>query len=767
MIKYNTVYRGQFYNTEEVVITVDIYDTRSGVVAEPTNIIELDMAENPCTLESVDNDEDKFSAIIRSLRAVVNIFSSDTIGIETFVDGGDTSFFGHVYTEDNIELLRGFVSVADVSEDFLPDPNVITLIINDGLGFLGDVEMSDDNGDVITGVKTLLYWLRTALSKTGHDCGIVAVWNIREDGAPTANSAEKIEGHILNYNRMDARTFEGQNPGTMVTAREALEILLKGLYITFWNGSWLIVNIDEMITERDTMMFSVDENGENPDLTRTAFRKNIGVDDTLSWMNEDCIVTAERPLRKESLKRRYDYFAEIPCNIDFERGTGSDPTGAVDETIDYTPDCWLFRREGSTPAGLDSYPDPASTGVLRKRFEYNYEKERYLVVGTGGGFRHYFRSEGIRMAEGSKINIGFQWRSETDTAGVTVNVAHMRLRGDDGNFYDWVLTTAGVSSWSGAKVSSDPVFDDTWQQTISGIDDSEWQSISGTSQPTPVAGTLYIRLLNDLSTPIRHFTALTVDYTPLINNSYAKYTGEEHTVEQEGDYKALREDEIVIGTGPDLNVKGTIMKRGDDFEIYSGSADFGNANNFDTSGDNRNIFEVGQEIVITGSGSNNITGVITAVNYIIGDDLTSVITDQVTVIELGATITVSLITYSMSGLMYNADAFPDGIPDASYAHPYGEIISFNIWNQYNRVMRKFDGTVDGLETDIAVDNLPPSFVYIFTMTDPNLNTGNRIFGLLHFSQNLHLCEWKGFFHEVYNPDNGKSYLGHSYKYLTE
>lgn len=780
MARWSKVYRGIFRNIEVdpsnntslgVDVQVDIYDTTSAVADDPTEIIDLEMADNPISIEVVDNDEDKFSTVFRSKRAIVNIHSSDTIGIETFIDGGDHRFYADVILPGHLKL-TGFLSVADVEEDFQPDPNIISLVITDGLGFTEDKELVDFDGNTPSGVHPIGLIVAWALAAgAGYRNSMRIAFNIRDEEASTLAgdiAAPTADGHFFLFNYLDLRTFEGSNPGTRLTCAEVLRRILFGCEISQDGGQWLIKRIDELQSDANLYLCTFDENADFSSWSTVApssLIKQIGDGLSLSWMNDDARVSADRALRRLELKRSYEYFKEIPCNVDFERGTGTDPTGAADETIDYVLECWRFLREGVSPVDLDTAPFAGSTGVLRKRFEYNYEKERYLVNGVAGGFRHYFKSEGIRMAEKSKITIGFQWRSQTDTAGVTANVAHMRLVGDDGNIYDWNLTTGGVSSWSSAKTVSSTVFDTTWQDSISGIDDAEWQSISATSQPAPVSGTLYIRLMNDLATPMRHFTALTVSYDPLINNSYAKYTGEQDSVEQTGDNIALRQDDLYIGSGPDMNVKGAILRRAADIELYSGTANFGTFHDIQMTGDKRNIFQEGQKIVITGSTSgNNIIVNVVSVSYSVIGDTTTIITDGDFTLEVGATVVIYLVNFELSNQFYSAAVFPSGTPDPSYNHPYGQIVAFDIWNQYNRVMRRFEGTVDGLNTNLN----PIDLFYLYSLTDGNPNTVNRVFILLHFSQDLHLCEMNdAMLIEIYSTDNYKQYSGHAFKFLTE
>jgi hypothetical protein len=779
MAKYNKVYRGQFSNQEvdyvtnlssDVVIVVDIYDTASGEADEPTEIIPLEMAGQPVLYESIDNEEDKFT-VIRSIRALVKIHSSDTIGIETFYSGGDTTFYVEIYVlNPQYYFIKGFLSTGDLEEDFQPDPNVITLTVGDGLGFLADEELTDEDGNTISGVHNIWYYIRLALLKTGHSLNSRVVFNIREKFAPTPNGGDSEAGHFLNYCYLDAKTFEGENAGTMITCREVLERILYGCFLTQYYGEWFIVSIDEMQGDALYNLFTVNQNGIFSHAGGFDYSKEIGEGLALSWMNDDALVSSERPLKKLDVKRIFEYFKEIPCNVDFERGTGSDPTGAADETIDYTPECWDFLREGTDNVDLDSAPFGGSVGLLRKNFVFSYEKERYLVIQQAGGFRHYFKSEGIRMGLLSKIDIAVNYRFNTNDSDddATINLLHIRLLGDSGQIYDLNLTVGETESTWSTKDATDPVFNDTIQDHRDPHHFTDWKGFSFTTAPAPEEGTLYIRLLQALASPTQiNFNGLRVNYIPQINGTYAKFTGESHLVEQEANTKANKESELFIGSGPDVNIKGVLQKRGENREIFTGTVTFGNSHQFELSGDHRAALRpyIGQIVIIAGSTLNDQETKLVSLNYSIIGNLTQVFFEGDTVIEFGVPITLSVATFQLAELFYASQVLPDGPFEDAQSKPYGENVAFNIWNQYNRVMVKFEGTVDGLQTNTL--DTPPHFIHKYTLADADPLTGTRIFMLLHFAQDLHLCQWNTFFHEVHDPAKGKTYIGHSFKYLTE
>lgn len=772
---FDKVYRGEFLSmqvdsanaADQKTITLNIYDALSGTAVDPSNIIPLELADNPVICSVVDDDEDKFTRR-RGKRLEINIHSTGTIGLETFIIGGDSRFYVELFEESKCKF-RGWLSVADIQEDLLPDPNVITLFATDGLSMLDNEPLVNDDDENPSNENTCMDYLRWALRKTGIPRDIYISMNVREVTASSLNSDTTGEGHFFKFCYLDARTFEAEI-GVSEDCGTVLDKLLgPGMFMTTSDGNVYIMLVDEFRYGVANTFAHFDSDGGFIEYISIDFTKNIGVGEDLSIMDEDMIVGAEQPVGKVITNFPYNYPSEIPCNKDFSRGTGADPTGAASETIDYTLECWRFLREGTTPAELDSAPFTGSLGVLRKLYELRYEKERYLVNLTAGGFRHYFKSEAIAMRQGDKINISFDFRFNTDEATVTLSIAHIRLVGDDGNVYDWKRTTAGVSSWV-QKTTSDPIFTDEWEDDVTGLDNTEWRNISAESLPSPASGRLYIRLLNAVAPPVeRWFSNLQVTHIPFINGSYQKYIAQTHTVTLAGTNKAKREEDIPISDGPNTLIKGVLLKKATGLEIYSGEADFASlSDSIHIDGDKRNIFSEGMKIIVSGSTSNNGEYTIVSVSYALLTDLTTILVDTNTTLEINADVTINLVVFVLTEGFYDGFAFPDAdYPDSTYVKPYGEIQSFWIFNQVGRRAIKLEGKIDGLSMNDA-DGDMPDLLHKYYFTDADAKTLNRIFMLIHFEQDYNLCEWVGFWIQVDNsgaPE--KIFTGHEFKYITE
>lgn len=95
----------------------------------------------------------------------------------------------------------------------------------------------------------------------------------------------------------------------------------------------------------------------------------------------------------------------------------------------------------------------------------------------------------------------------------------------------------------------------------------------------------------------------------------------------------------------------------------------------------------------------------------------------------------------------------------------GKWQAFGLWNQYNRLIRKFQGSLLGLDTDIPE---LPSMIHRYVFTAPSDASTNKFYQLLSFDMDLATCEWSGTFADAYDTVSGFDYGGdHEFKYTTK
>jgi hypothetical protein len=733
-------------------------------------VIPIQGGGNPFDITVIDNDEDKYKAI-RGKQATIRFISTSTVNLSTF--GGTNSFDRRYYIEADVEgrfIFKGYLILDDSSELFLSPRNEVTLTASDGLGRLKDEALTDFDNANPRGSFTIGRLIAYALRKTGLSLPINVVNNIKEEssapfltdivfqtgasfiaplsamykigrriritnavnvtnrindtivtttlltsgpyagqmeisfnGITTITVAETlidarvedVDSHLYNRILLNAKTFEAEI-NTSVDSYQALETMLgESCFVTQEKGEWWIYRIDELARQDAAIVNLYDENGtwvaKNDPI---AYNKLVKRTTPIYFSEKQTQVTLARPYKFIKHTFRYDFPRELVCNIDFARGAGDVPDfNNADQTIDKTLECWQFLREGSpsTGANLDNAPSAGSIGVLRMKYEYGYEKSRYLVTELASGFRHYFKSDGIRVKQIDKIDINVDWRLDNDEAVTNVDMVHVRLIADDGTIWDWALDgPSGAQSWV-QKLNTEVVFNANWSDDVSGEDTTEWRTIGSESKPIPRTGTLYIRLVVMNATYQVWFSNLQINYTPFVNGSYHKYKGHYFKITQTANaekYSPIREKTIGIGDAPDVKTKGAML---------------------------------------LADGSN----------------------------------------YFLAGRFFDETLWPDFVPFTEY-QPYGQIIAYDVFNQYNREFRTFRASLQGLTSD-AQDAQGradlPGLTHRYQFGDQSQHTLNKRFQMIAFDQNMSKCGWTGTAKEVFDSGIDKVLTGLEFKYL--
>lgn len=820
-------------------IDYDVGSDPRYIIPDPT-IEELEMADSPVSIEVIDNSEDNFTPI-RSKQLTAQVFSSNSISISTFAYGGDKRYCVEYYVGFNLKF-AGWLSISDLSMEFMPDPNIITLTAADGLGFLNDIPLTDFDGENPRLQNQIMDYIAWALSKTGHELNIVCCFNIRERYAisidqeghaplgPTATVFQNsptvairvnptnwfyvgqtfttddgvnpgpftvssvvqgsgftdvfvIEsftlglnpavtftdtattygnGHLFKHEWLEAKTFEA-DIGSCIDCYEALLRIFKEEATLFQdNGTWFIMRKDEYSFDKVYYLFTFDWQGNFISATQPQFEKSIGVGLPLSWMDDSTDVSLERPYKSVTENFEFEQPQEVPDNSDLSRGTVLTPT-----TL--TPESWIIEK---------NYPPISNyVGYTQLVFVDDLETERFLRIPTASSSSYlYFRNENkLPLQAGDKFTFSCDWRYSNNPGGsghYRIPQVQMRLYGDDGT--NWTLNAVSGSG------SSDPMeywiqSNSTWatnnrflyQEGALNQDDlSLWQSASWKSAPAPVSGRLEIFLMHQFESDQRgkDFAAISFEYIPYIQGTYQKYLGQQHRVEQAIDVVAAREEQVYMTDSIKQLWKGVLLKIDGQRELFTGSLSFVAPNIISFGGGSgyyNYLFAPGLRIIITGTNA-GVYKIDTIDWSIIGNQTTITLKEQ-TITTVTESATLSEYIFVLANQFYSAAVYPDGDQPDDANHPYGHLQVFDVWNQYQRVMSKFDGTIDGLDSEGDM----PDLKFKYYLTDVDLTTTDKMFQLLHFEQDQHLCQWNAFFHEVQDRNQAGVYTGNTFKYITK
>lgn len=768
-MSWNIAYKGSFLNAESDIdnndnqkqVDIWIYDTESGVADDPTTIIPLEMADNPLTLEYVNNDEDKFNVFV-SLRAEIKVHSSDTISIDTFSEGGDNRYYTEVYYGSDIKF-KGWLSISDLSQEFQPDPNVITFIANDGLGFLEAEALTDFDGDNPMNENSLMDYLCWALAKTGLQLNIAAIFNIRESTAPpidntltaSATFASSPNEFILAITYFFEVGGTYQITGTSLNNQTFTVSGVGQTIVTIVQGG-TFVN-EGPVSATFTKIGATVGSGhifKHEYVDAKTFEKGIGV-------SEDCKTIIDKILKREArimqvdgewvivridelqygdtLKLfRFDYlgvFVEVE-DVTFIKEIG------VDELCGWMDDDTIKSLERpvksikltlnySYPSEIPCNPDFSRGDFIADLPDEVIESKTYQAksyqLDCWENARH--KSNGnANLSADSDVYIKrlFYNGAETDryihydrgaTTENSLKSSKIYVAKDD-------KITVGVTARY--DIDTDQVTRNIALELV-GDDGTYWYAAQFNNRllwfQYPAGNNPIIFISNpDIDE---------IDYTEWQSVSY--------------------ESEAMPVTGVlycylYLDIVDTMA-----WIEYS---DFNLTAIPFINGSYRRV--TGQYYRVTQPTS--------------PEKYKAIIEDEVFIGELprrsmkGALLKYDPdnSVYIQASGFYNAGVFPSGPPDSTYVHPYGWIQIYDNWNQYSRTMRKFDGTIDRFDAGNDI----PNPLHRYHLTDINASTTGKEFISLHAKQNVLMCETEIFLHEVDDDAIGKTYPPNEFKYIT-
>jgi hypothetical protein len=519
----------------------------------------LEAAGDPLHLIVNNNGQSKIDNSVFGLQCVFKFNSTVNENLNKLLRGtySDRRYYMTVAIEEEDRFVfKGFISLADTQEAFMPVPNVVMLTATDGLGVLKNKSLLDFDGNNPTNENLIIKYIAWCLKQTGLNENINVVMNIREEDAggiladPTA--------HMYNTQFLDAKTFE-KEIGESEDCYSVLEKVLKRCRLGQRHGEWWIKNVDEFDTQPDYVAV-FDSMGEFVEMGGGAvYEKEIGGGLDMWWSQESQVVSFSSPSKFAKETYKYQHPKEVPCNSDFSRGALTDTITADDKR--YNTECWdkLWSNTSSD--------DPATGIYTRKIFESGVEKERYLVIEGNSQFR-FAMSEAIPMNARDKFRLDIQRSLSTDVTGSGFyrdNHVQVRLYADDGTF--WTHQSKTSASNERKWVQCDATFR-TFQNffSIEGDASDDLREIAtlydNECAPLPVGGVIKILLYRSSlfgSTRNTHFSCR-FEYLALINGAYELFTGQQHKVIGQYDDIQMVEDEVFINDSPSKIFKGALQK---------------------------------------------------------------------------------------------------------------------------------------------------------------------------------------------------------------
>jgi hypothetical protein len=361
---------------------------------------------------------------------------------------------------------------------------------------------------------------------------------------------------------LDAKTFESE-VGKCENCYTVLEkILGEDCFITQYKGNWWIFRVDEM---EDNPIYVAEFLADGTYSATTTgmpygwtYDFNIGRGQSWQLANADTLLRFVRPNGKIKETLNFSLPLEVPCNVQFLRGTITSDTPTLKK---YTISCW-------TKLYHDGTGDHTSTAniYIEAQFVNGYEVNRYVKF-EADALHSFIKSEAIPVSKNDKFNIDVSRRQESNHAGSSQQTdVYVRLYGNDGTY--WTHHGKTPADPNAYWVQCDSLFT-TFQQPFIFLYDASFdktQTISlydGLGAQIPVSGDLYILVYPSAlwgSSEATFVSKVTFEYIPYIAGTYSRYSGQYNEVDRiQSGYYANRDNQVYIGDLPVKLYKGAMF----------------------------------------------------------------------------------------------------------------------------------------------------------------------------------------------------------------
>lgn len=732
-----------------------IYDTTVLVPDDAdVSLIQVKTSGNPMTVSVIDNSRDKFTPI-KSKQCRIEIVTEVGITRTTFASGPDSRWL-LVCVLGAETIFRGFVTIADIQQDFLPNPQILVLTAIDGLGLLRDIPLTDFTGTNPKGKHKISSFLAWALGKTGHSLGIKVVNNIRHGSGlitePTGGVNFHASGEIRLQDSYEWFPYIGQHITVTGSASNNSTFTVTGVIVS---AGTVFITVAESVTGEFplTGVTLTDASGghfyDSMYLEAKTFENKIGI-------SENCFSVLEKILGEYCFLTQYKGNWWIR-NVDEFDGTdvylGHFDSAGVYSGLD-APTTYNHVLTGG-PGGTRVTADMLALGdrehgLLKETFNYDTPLEVPCNID--------FERGDVVIDDSNQNEIKYEidcwdelWsNTSTDdpqTTGIYIQKSFINgyeksrklvLEANAPRFTFIMSEEIPVTARDKFILSVDRRLSAT--DSPAGLRDNHVQvrlyANDGTfythESPTSVSTTRQWVATDSTFRTNQKWFSIEVDPTFDLRESASLFDGESAEIPKAGNLRILLYRSSLYG---------------DVMDTYFDSCQF------EYLGCVNGSFRIlsGQYQKISRAGG-----------YLAAREKQVYISDSPKPLFKGAMFTQFGGFYSLSNRFYAHNVFPTGLSGPGFTHPYGEMQVRTVWNQYRNPNSIFTVTCVGIGANW------PDLIHKYTISLSDPSCTNRYFVCTGFEQNWKTGSMRMTLVEVYNTIRGKNYDDdREFKYIAE
>lgn len=759
-----------FHETDDIQVWVDIEDWDNMVADdfEQTIYAPIPTGE-PIKLSCIDNNEDVFK-VIRPQQLTIKFHSTTEINSTTFASGSDERWKVKAYIDENSTkvFFYGYLIMTGMDSPFMPHPNEVTLIATDNLGTLKDIPLSDFSDANPTGYNKISTFLAWCLSKTNLLLELVVAFNIRHGtGAlvsPTGGVNFHSTGSVYTIRVQDQYEFfayVGQR--ITVTGSASNNSTFTVIGVTTATGTTFIEVLEVVVGEFPLTGVTLTDASSALHLFNTVFLHARTWEDEIGT-SINCYEVLEKILYGANLFQRQGKWYIV--RIDEREGNGmyfetfnSSGVSALDltlKTVDKNigKDGYdILFSEGATKVLFDR---PRKS--VRLDFDYTYPMEtpcnvdfvRGDLIDGSDPLHEIYALDCWTVKEGVP---GFSGTVDGTTARIH------RINNSNGYELERYIVLTPRTSFETSSIN-----DATYAESeVIPLNLKDKFIVRGDFRLTNITSGLDDRRL---MRAILHgeddsWWILGIDGS---GNPFwwdtANWTANSGEGTSEVDFGS-DDWQNMNWESPPTPVGGDLYIWLNQLNQNSGPDDTADIQYSNLSFEYIPYID-GTYRILTGHYHK-----VTQDDYRAKIEKTVYMGDAPNKLVKGAMFIFNGTTYILTSKFWNAAVFPLGPPDGTYIHPYGEIQVFDVWNQYNREMRIFYATMQGIDAgELDASFLPnhASLVHRYIFQDVTPDTFNKSFVCLTLDQDWRNQSATGTFRECHSSTINKVYLGHEFKY---
>jgi len=557
-------YRLEFKNAQGDTCTVQfLFEGWTG------GVTYLTPAAKPFTLSEYNTTEDIFKPY-RPQQATINIIASDSsVTMDSFVTNNDNDIEVIFSFGSFTPYWYGFILQDNFQETWIATNHVLTLTATEGIGQLADKQFSN-NGAEVVGKITPWTAIGYCLQDAPQNLVQSRVYNSLYHTSMNSTNTDMC----LDQCYFDTRTFV-QEPRQYDSKLEVLNKINSSFNQTMfqYKGQWYFLRLEDLYipTNENLRGFRNQVGGGRATVNRR-YDANVGVGQNMQQITPEMLRYINRRVKRNTVKKDYEMFAECVPNSSFTRGTLISENASLKL---YSLANWDFYYgtllAPVTNTGTYRVSEVYIDTILSERLaffrlrdsEYSWIQSEYTYIRTLDTVKLTFD---VRYKNFTPSSIELKDYVDDGVASYDdkdIIIAALYLETSFGNYWldkdgKWIADNASLDyPTAQIRMVYDPVKD---------IYATDWQTISVTSEPMPYAGKFKMQFWGllrdgyiDNQIEIKNFSCETI---PVFNTDERRsnITGHEVYYEKSGNLRNETTAITYLEDNVSHNFKGSLYR---------------------------------------------------------------------------------------------------------------------------------------------------------------------------------------------------------------